>query len=265
MTKRELQSARYQRIGPSTYQHAGATATALQRLQVALRRLPPNAAFSGATAAWLHGNDCDPCSPIDVTLPANSPLAAKAGVRTHRAQLDGDVVIVRGLPATSIVRTLADLALRVPLIEAVVAADEATHRGLLTVDDLTTRAAQRAGRPGAKRLRRVIQLIEPAAESPMETRLRLILVLAGFPPPEVQANLRDDRGILLGRVDLCYRQARLVIEYDGAHHRDRVAEDARRQNVLQAAGFRILRFTATDVFNHPTLVQAQVRAALDHP
>ncbi|HVH62128.1 MAG TPA: DUF559 domain-containing protein [Candidatus Dormibacteraeota bacterium] len=95
----------------------------------------------------------------------------------------------------------------------------------------------------------------------METRLRWLLHHAGLPRPLVQTELRNSDGRFVGRADLFYPEARLVIEYDGANHRDRVAEDNRRQNLLVNAGFTLLRFTASDL-DQPELIASQVRAAL---
>ena len=95
----------------------------------------------------------------------------------------------------------------------------------------------------------------------METRMRWLLIQAGLGSPEVQTDLRNDEGRFVGRADLYYRAARLVIEYDGGHHRDRLVEDNRRQNLLINAGFRLLRFTAADIYNRPGVVVAQVREA----
>jgi very-short-patch-repair endonuclease len=89
----------------------------------------------------------------------------------------------------------------------------------------------------------------------METRLRLALVLAGLPKPEVQVPLPD----AVARADLYYPAQRLVIEYDGATHRDSLAADNRRQNRLINAGYRVLRFTASDLGGD---VAAMVRRAL---
>jgi hypothetical protein len=96
----------------------------------------------------------------------------------------------------------------------------------------------------------------------METRLRLLLVLAGLPRPEVQISLRNSEGRPLGRPDLLYRVERLAIEYDGGNHRDRLIEDDRRQNGLVRAGFRLLRFTAPDVYKTPDATLMQVRQEL---
>src|SRR6266513_4577379 len=120
------------------------------------------------------------------------------------------------------------------------------------------------GRPGAARLRRLTELAGPA-ESPMETRLRWLLITAGLPRPEVQADLHDARGRFIARTDLFYRAARLAIEFDGGNHRERLVSDDRRHNLITGAGFRLLRFTSADVYQRPDVVAAQVRGALATP
>ena len=61
---------------------------------------------------------------------------------------------------------------------------------------------------------------------------------------------------------MLYRRQRLAIEYDGGTHRERMVEDNRRQNGLVGAGYRLLRFTAADVYGAPDTVSMQVRHAL---
>ena len=114
------------------------------------------------------------------------------------------------------------------------------------------------------RLRRLGLLAAPA-ESPMETRLRWLLMEAGLPRPEVQTDLRNAERRFIGRADLYYPSAQLVIEYDGANHRERLVQDNRRQNLLINAGFRILRFTAADIHQRPEIVVSQVGRALTRP
>ena len=96
----------------------------------------------------------------------------------------------------------------------------------------------------------------------METRLRWLLISARLPRPEVQAELHDSSGRFVGRADLYYPAARLVIEFDGGNHRERLVADNRRQNLLLNAGYRLLRFTSADVFQRPEVVVAQVRGML---
>ena len=141
-----------------------------------------------------------------------------------------EVSVVRGLPTTTLQRTFNDLRRRLDEVELLVLADQALRLNLGKFHELAERA-----------------------ESPMETRLRWTLVQAGLPRPQVQVRLS------FGRADLYYPQARLVIEYDGQNHRDRLAEDNRRQNRLLSAGFRLLRFTASD---RPEVITAQVTKQL---
>lgn len=173
-----------------------------------------------------------------------------------------EVVKRRGMPATSGLRTVVDLGRDLPLVEAVVATDMALRRRLVTLEQVQAYVAAHPGAKGVARLRRVADLAEPLSESAMETRLRLLLVLAGLPRPEAQVRLVDGGGRFLARADLYYPAKRLVLEYDGGTHRESLVEDDRRQNRMLSAGLRLLRFTAPDVQGSPGAVVAQVRAAL---
>jgi very-short-patch-repair endonuclease len=215
------------------------------------------------TAAWLHGLDVEPCDPIDVTVPKGFGVSARSGVVLRRSSLnEDDVVIAKGWRATSIVRTLRDVCGRVSITEAVVIADMALHARLVDLTALKSCAAKGARRAGVVNFRRAINLAEPASESLMESRLRMLLVLAGLSRPRAQVSLVDRRGRFLGRTDLYYPDHRLGLEYDGGNHRDRLAEDNRRQNRLVGDEIRLLRFTAGDILRSPDVVVAQVRAML---
>ncbi|MBO0681826.1 MAG: DUF559 domain-containing protein [Candidatus Dormibacteraeota bacterium] len=232
-------------------------------LAAVCRRLPLGSVFSGRTAAYLHGLDIAPCDPVEATIPSPFSVSARAGVCLRRADLaDDDVANRRGLPVTSAVRTVADLGGRDPLTEAVVAVDMALHKRLVDRSQLRAYADAHRGRSGVARLRRARVFAEPASESPMETRLRMLLVLAGLPRPQVQVPLRDAWGRFLARADLYYPAQGLALEYDGGTHRESLVQDDRRQNQLMDAGYRLLRFTAADVFRAPDTVVALVRGTL---
>lgn len=262
ITLTALRGKAWRRIGAGLYCWAGMEVDRWAVLNAWNRRLP-GAVFSGATAAWMHGLDFDPVAPIDVTVDVSSGVRSRQGLIARRAELaPADVIEVRGLRATSAHRTLLDLCGDRPDVEALVAIDMALHAGLTNVIDLWRYATE--PRRGATRLRRLTRLAEPA-ESPMETRLRWLLLDNGLPRPQVQVEIRDDSGSFLARADLAYVSAGLIIEFDGGNHRERLISDDRRQNLLISAGFRILRFTSADIKNNPAVVVAQVRAALDTP
>jgi very-short-patch-repair endonuclease len=263
VTRRQLRGAAYGRLGSGIYHWAGLKADPLLTLTGVARRFPPGAAFSGLTAAWLHGLDVPPCEPIEITIPEPSGSSRRAGTSVRRAALAaGDIVARRRLPTTSAFRTVVDLGGRNPLIEGVVAVDLFLHAKLVSIADLRSYVTDHPGARGIAQLRRVLDLAEPDAESAMETRLRMLLVNARLPRPEVQVSVHDEHGRFLGRPDLLYRRQLLGIEYDGGTHRDRLVEDNRRQNGLVGAGYRLLRFTAADVYGAPDTVVMQVRHSL---
>ena len=261
-----LEGASWRRVGPATYMWTGLEEQPLHLLEGAQQRLPPGAAFSGFTAAWLHGLDVAPCRPIEVTVPVSAGVSARSGMAVRRSAMrKGDVVLLRGMPATSMARTLADLCGRLSLTEGVVIADAALHQGRVRLEQLLSWVKSNRKHHGIANLRRVIPLADPAAESPMESRLRMLLVLAGLPRPKSQVSIHDRWGRFVGRPDLFYEEHRLGIEYDGGGHRDAMADDNRRQNRLLNAGVRLLRFTGADVLGNPDAVLTQVRTMLAGP
>jgi hypothetical protein len=263
LTWMQLQGASWRRIGFDQYAWAGMQNGPELILASVQRRLPAGTAFSGRTAAWLHGLDFTACDPIEVTVPIGCRVAPRAGLVVYRTALsDCDVVLRRGLPTTSAIRTVFDLGSRPPLVEAVVAVDMALHDGLVELIGLRQHATASAGAKDIRQFRRVVELAEPLSASPMETRLRMLLVLAKLPRSEAQVSLHDDNGRFLGRVDLYYPAQRLAIEYDGGTHRSSLIEDNRRQNLLLNSGYRLLRFTFVDIRETPDTVARQVRAAL---
>jgi very-short-patch-repair endonuclease len=261
LTKSSLKGSAWRRLGAELYCWSGLTEDPWQVLRAWQDSLPADAVFSGATAAWIWGLDCKATDPVQVVVPADSGLRTRPGLSVRRCQIaPPEAITVRGLRTLTVHSALWDLCLRWPEVEVLVAIDMALCGRLTDVMALHRYVENVAGRPGARRLRILAALAAPA-ESPMETRLRWLLIQRGLPRPEVQTNLGDEKN-QLGRADLYYPAARLILEYDGANHRDRLVEDNRRQNRLLNAGFRLLRFTAADIRNQPDLVETLVRGAL---
>jgi len=263
LTKHHLVGASWRRIGPGFYAWRAIADDPIVVLSAVHRRLPDSAAFSGRTAAWLHGLDMSPCEPVEVTLSPYSRTAHVAGIAVRRAELSAaDLSTRRGLRVTSAVRTLADVARYSPIVDAVAALDAALHQRILKLGQLQAWLESHWRFPGTSRLRRAIELADPPTESVMETRLRLLLVFAKLPRPQAQVPLYDDEGQFVARPDLYYPRQRLAIEYDGSTHRKSLAADNRRQNRLINAGYRILRFSAAEVLSDRDSVVLTVRRAL---
>ncbi len=263
LTRNQLRSGCWRRLGPALYAWTGLPPGPGLLVQALARRLPEAAMFSDRTAAWLHGIEMLP-EPVELTLPRQSGISGRVGVSIRRATVDPeDVVMIQGVRTTSVARTLCDLAVRLPVTEAVTAADSALRLRLTTTAELEKWTAGRAGKKGVRRMRAVLAHVDPDSESPMETRLRMLLVLAGLPRPLVQVDLEDAAGRFVARADLYYPARRLAIEYDGGTHRESLLEDNRRQNRLLGAGYRLLRFASGDVLRAPESVVSEVRSALN--
>jgi len=262
LTLSALTSKAWRRLGAELYCFSQLKEDPWQLLSAWQRSLPAEAVFAGVTAAWLFGLDVEPIDPVEIVVPPESGIRPRVGLTVRRCELlPAEIVSIRGLRATAVPLTLARLCLHRPAVEALVAIDMAVYAGLTDAPALGRYAEAAKGRPGAGKLRSLAGFAAPA-ESPMETRLRWLLIRAGLPRPEVQTNLHDGKGRFIGRADLYYPAAKLILEYDGGNHRERLVEDDRRQNLLINAGFRLLRFTATDVYNRPEVIEAHVRGAL---
>ena len=256
-----LQTKRWTRLSRGQYAWVGLLQDARLQLLAVAQRMPAGYAFSGLTAGWLLGLDVPWGEPVEVTIARDVPVRARAGVRLRRAALpESDVVTRLGFRITSPLRTVCDLGSGRDAVESVVAIDMALHARLVALSRLERHLLAHAGEKGIRRLRRAVRLADARSESPMETRMRLELIGAKLPRPSVQAELRDATGDFIGRVDLYYPDRRLVIEYDGQHHKDSLVADLRRQNALINAGYHVLRFTSADVRMPGSLV-AQVRQA----
>lgn len=266
LTRYHLRSSSWRRLLRDVYAWAGLQDELRLRALAAARVLPAGAVVSGTSAAWLHGVDVRETQRLDleVTIPRNGHMRTRPGLLVRRAALEAaDVDVVQGLPVTSRVRTCFDLARRPPLVEAVVAADAFLHAGL-PLSELLAYAARSRGWRGVRQIDRVAGLSEPAAESPMETRLRLVLVLGGLPRPVAQLRVYDRWGVFIARVDLAYPNARLALEYDGSDHftPQQAALDRRRRNALEDAGWSVRQFTSTDVYRHASVIVGQVERHL---
>ncbi|MDX6268619.1 MAG: hypothetical protein QOD70_3359 [Frankiales bacterium] len=175
-------------------------------------------------------------------------------------QVDEEVLGLEAIPLTTAVDTVLDCAVSRPMREAVVIADSALRRGLVTVDDLVQAVDDRARHPRSSRLRRMLHFIDDQSGSVLESVLRYLLLQNGF-TPQSQYTVRRGK-LFVGRFDFCLEQAQLIIECDGRRWHD--PEDVRQKdrlktNALICLGWRVLRFTWDEVVNSPAYVLTCVR------
>ena len=264
--RRELRTPRWRHVTYNRYRWAPLEIDEYVPLAILLDSLPEGAALSGFSAARVLGLDVPVPKRPEVIVAPEIGIAVRARATVRRViVLRDDLTTCRGLPVTTPLRTCFDLAGRLSPVEAVVIIDMALHQGLIDLKAWHSYVIRHRGRKGVAGSRRTLEHAEPKSESPMESRLRMLLVGAGLPRPQAQVPIYDDHGLFAGRPDLYYPQALLGLEYDGENHRDRLISDNRRQNRLHQIGVSLLRYTASDLGERPHQIIAEVRAALTHP
>jgi hypothetical protein len=181
-----------------------------------------------------------------------------------------DVSEVGGIPVTSAARTLVDLPAVVPVPRVEQAMDDGLNRKLVTPESIweCVERLENPGRPWVAVTRRLVARrlgIETVLPNVFERKLLDILVSAGLPLPESQAEIRDATGTFVARVDWLFRAQGIVIECDSelwhGSWRQRKA-DMRRDRQLIALGYIVLRVSWEDLVLYPEQVVADVLAAL---
>ena len=226
---------------------------------------PRSAAFGGLTAAVLWGAQelAPEADPVEVVLPPGVRWTPGPGVRVRTAALTGDVVTDRrGMRWTGRVRTAVDLIRRGEEDDAVVLLDRLVHARVVELDRVRAAVRELPRCRGSKQARQVAELADGLAESPQETRVRLLVRRAGLPAPVAQFVIRSGRDFV-ARVDFAWPERRVALEYDGAWHAEpgQLGRDRLRLNRLVELDWRVYFATAADV-HRPARLMAQLGAAL---
>ena len=211
---------------------------------VALRAaVGPDPVWAGLCAAVLHGADvAGRRSQLELVVPRAHQRRSRPGVRVRGMALGpGDVEDSPYGRVLSPVRTALDLATRPPSPLAVARLDQVLRAGSVPLADLERAIGARPGARGIRWARAALELAEPLSESIPESLLRLALVDLGLPRPEAQLTVLDAQGRFVARLDLGWRDARVGVEYDGAHHREsgRHSLDLNRHNRLRSLGWTV--------------------------
>jgi hypothetical protein len=203
----------------------------------------------------------DPRTVVAVTPGSAHP--DRRGVRGRRLLLPPDHVVEhRGLRVTTVARTWLDCAADIPVEHLVAMGDAALRRELTELAELAAMVRWGWGRRGVVAARRALPILDPAAESAQESTTRALLVLGGVPAPRCNVDIHW-QGRWIARVDMCWPEARLIVEYDGMVHLDESQRrrDAQRISELQEAGWLVIVLTADDL-RRPERLVARVRALL---
>jgi very-short-patch-repair endonuclease len=191
--------------------------------------------------------------PIEVSIPANRRARGDGLVVHRRKDLAPDLTNYRGIPLTSPVRTLIDLATRLGTRELEAAINEADKLDIIDPESLRRALGHRQGQPGTPRLRRLLDRATfSLTDSELERRFIPITRRAGLPRPLTQHRLHGFR------LDFYWPHLGLVVETDGLRYHRTPAQQSRdhaRDQALTAAGLTVLRFTHAQVRYEPRDVE----------
>jgi very-short-patch-repair endonuclease len=255
LTARQLDGRSWRRLFPDVYVHRDIPVTHQLRAHAAALLLP-GAVVTGRSAAVLWGvplarADDD----VEVTLPPSAHPRRVSGLRARRAGVrSADVLHRLGVPVTSTEATAVRLATALPREDAIVAVDQLIATGFLSLASVRRHVAGVRG-PGSARARAVCAAADGLAESPQETRLRLLILSSDLPPPVAQFRVRDRSGPV-ARVDFAWPDRKVAVEYDGLWHAEegQFAKDRRRLNRLREAGWTVVFVTAADLHRPEELI-----------
>ena len=190
----------------------------------------------------------------------------KGSVHAHVGVIDpADTIVVDGITITSVTRTVVDCARLLPLSGGVAMADQALHAGRTTLDALVEATRRQSGHRGIGKAKTMLTVADPRAESVGETISRMVLRGAGLPSPELQVEIRVRDGIVV-RVDFCWPDRRVIGEFDGREKygrflrpgetvADAVWREKRREDMLRAMGWTVVRWTWADLADPAALAQ----------
>ena len=263
LTVNQLRGPAWRRLFPDVYAHVDLPVTHALLSQVAARWVVPGSVVTGCSAAGSWGVElARPTDDVELTIPAGRHAVRITGLRVRRARLDPAHVTRRdGTPVTTAAATAVRLAGLLNGDEGVVAVDRLIASGHVTLDDIHAVAEATTG-PGSARARAACALADGLAESPQETRLRLLIGRSCLPAPVAQFRVVHE-GRVIARPDFAWPDRKLALEYDGLWHAEKgqFAKDRDRLNRLREAGWQVVFVTAADM-RVPHRVLARIAAAL---
>ncbi len=182
----------------------------------------------------------------------------------------GEVVMIDGFLVTSLARTVLDLCCALTMRKAVAIGDAALRKGL-TRGELDEALERARGRHGIGRARRAIPFLDPRSESPGESESRVVLHQIGIPAPELQVEVRNSSGRLIGRCDFDWEEYGTVGEFDGKVKYGRVlqpgqsiedvlVEEKVREDAIRDEGSQMARWIYADLFRPDALKARLLRA-----
>lgn len=232
----------------------------------ALAAVSPHAVVAGRSAAILHGLPLrHRPRKLEISVHRSEPIIRRPWVMCRHVANTSHVTLA-AFRLTTIRQTLLDLAGQLGFLELVQCFDAVLGRWhgppQLTPVELSRLIVGTPRYPGRKLAIAALHRARPGVDSPQETRVRLNLIDAGLPEPEVSVSVDNPATGYYYLLDMAYRREKVAVEYDGDHHRgdeDQYNRDITRLQTLEQLGWTVIRVTRRSDMSR---VVHDVRAAL---
>lgn len=264
LTKRELYGPDFRQVVRGVFVAALVPDTIVVRAHAARLVLPKDAVFSHHTAARLLGGPAPDTSLVHASL-GRDHRRDTPHIQLHRYTYEPDAMWRHGLPVTKPVQTFIHLGLKLDMLHVVAFGDAMVRRGMVTVHELRERVQEWSGQ-GLRNAIAAAAFVRDGVDSPPESHLRLLFVLAGFPEPEVNWIEHDDEGFIRKRIELAYRSTpranaagkiHLGFEYDGRKYHStaeqKIKDEARRLR-LADEGWHIEVVTGDELYRNTEML-----------
>lgn len=191
---------------------------------------------------------------------------APPGIVVHRGAIAADELTEVGeMRCTTPARTAYDLGRRLRFETGVIRIDALLNATGCPATAIGIIAERYPGARGIRRLRTALAFVDAGAESPQETRTRLLVMTSGLPRPQTQIPVADDGGVVRRRLDMGWPQWMVAVEYDGGQQWTdprQHTEDIDRLEFLASRGWTIIRVSAEQLRYRQAELIARIRRAL---
>ena len=263
LTEKVLRGPGYRRLFRNVLVSAATPPSAVQRVQGALALQCEEAWASHASAARVKGAPIPTIADEHVSVRHQKMRRHHQGLRCHVGDPTG-VVVERGVRVSGDVPMFIELGGQLGLVDLVVVGDWLVRRRGVTPERLFV-ACERSRHRDARKALAAARFVRADVDSPMETRLRMLLVLAGLPEPVVNLVVRDETGEVIRRYDLSYPWVKVAVEYDGRLHVEVVAswdDDLERRADIDEDDWRLVVVIGSGIYKDPLRTLRRVHRVL---
>jgi very-short-patch-repair endonuclease len=263
VSAKELRGPGYRLVLPGTFVAATTVVTPRVRARAALLPYDGVAWASHASAARVYDLPIPTIGDEHVSVPRAGLRRRHRGVKVHVGR-HAATRVVNGVRVTDPLMLFVEMAELLTLVDLVVLGDAMVRRRLLTPEALVrfcSDVRHKAASPAA----RAAAYVRRDVDSPMETRLRMLIVLAGLPEPQVNLKVRDESGEVIRKYDLSYPSIKVAVEFNGKIHvlvPGAWEADLERRGAVDDSAWRLLPVISSGIYATPEQTLRRVHRVL---